>query len=110
MTLEVEKEENKIYVGYKPKTKRKVVDLDNGIPNPDTNNVLITWTNRRWMAWISIAINIMLVMLVLFVIPLNVLEKLESILTTIMWVNVAIIVSYMAFSSLPFWGIFKNKE
>lgn len=88
-------------------------DLDSGIPHPeeygrDPKNMIVTWTNRRKMAWLALWANNILIGLALFVIPEQKIDTLQDIITTFMWVNLSIVAAYLGFTSLPFWGFAKG--
>lgn len=96
-----------------PETKKCEVDMDAGLPHPeqfggDPRNLMVTWNNRRQMAWWSMfSINI-LVAVSLFVLPTDKALALQDIITTAMWVFLSVVAAYLGFTSLPFWGFGKG--
>ena len=86
--------------------------MDDGPPPPaakinqaDPPRPIITWKNRRRMAWLSLCTMVVFVsLLTLDWIPVERVTTLEPIITTFLYVLGGVIVAYMGFTSMPFIG------
>jgi RsiW-degrading membrane proteinase PrsW (M82 family) len=80
------------------------IDLDEALPlsKVDENTAVITWTNRRRMAWLSLIAMILTLMLCIFYIPLERLDKLNVLVGDFFWCMFAVIAVYMGSTSIPF--------
>lgn len=83
------------------------VDMDAGMPHQDDlkeQNLVVTWSNRRQMAWTALFSIDALIVAVLFFIPQDKVVAFHDIITSSLWVFFSIIGSYFGFTSMPFWG------
>lgn len=72
-------------------------------------NIIVTWNNRRKMAWVSLISIILIALAVLFLVPADELVPLENIIVAIVYSFLGVIAAYMGFTSLPFWQMHKRK-
>lgn len=85
------------------------IDMDQGIPYSQINTgespvPVLTWTNRRRMAWGAFFTIIAITASSIFLIPTNRLESLNEIIITVIYAMVMVIAAYMGFTTLPFLG------
>jgi len=86
------------------------IDMDDGPPIPIIQpgkppRPIITWKNRRRMAWVCLLSMIAFISaLSLDWIPIDRIDTLEPIITTFLYVLGGVIVAYMGFTSIPFIG------
>lgn len=88
---------------------KTAVDMDAGLPHPedfkgDPKNLMVTWKNRRQMAWWSLFSINALLLVCLFGLPTEKVVALQDVITTALWVFTSVVASYLGFTSLPFWG------
>lgn len=89
------------------------LDMDMGLKEWPTGNIatgesprpIITWKNRRRMAWLCLVTMIVFVSVLAFTdLDNERIKVLEPIINTFLYVLGGVIVAYMGFTSLPFWG------
>lgn len=77
------------------------------IQQTESPRPLVTWKNRRRMAWVCLITMISFVSVLVFDMGIGPerVESLEPIITTFLYVLGGVIVAYMGFTSLPFFGM-----
>ena len=91
---------------------RLEIDIDEGIPEGFTKKQdqvpLVTWTNRRRMAWLFSWATVILTLLIVSVIPAEKIEAASDVIRTFYMISAAVILGYMGTTSLPYWGMGKK--